>query len=159
MKTITKTYELYSFDELSYEAKKKALNDNYAINVEWDWWQTTYEDADNVGLKISGFDIGRGRCCNMSFKSWAIDTAESILQEHGEVCDTYKYAKAYKEAYDKNNGEDLDELDAEFLNNLAYCYLVMLREEYSYQTSEEGIRDTFEANEYTFLEDGTMFNE
>lgn len=170
MKTITKTYELFSFDELSEEAKKKALNDHCDINVDWEWWRVIYEDAENVKLKITGFDIGRGRCCNMDFIGLPLATAEAILENHGEVCETYKYAKAYKnfcneiiekaDTLDPEEHADIMERSSEdFLSDLAYCYLKMLREEYEYQTSDEGIRDAFEANEYTFLEDGTMFNE
>jgi hypothetical protein len=44
------------------------------------------------------------------------------------------------------------------LKDILYEYLEMLRQEYEYQTSEEAIIETIEANEYTFLEDGTMKN-
>ena len=35
----------------------------------------------------------------------------------------------------------------------------VLEKEYDYQTSEKAIIETFEANEYTFLKDGTLSNE
>ncbi|MFA5049296.1 MAG: hypothetical protein WC516_09795, partial [Patescibacteria group bacterium] len=41
MKTITKTYKVYEFDELSQEAKDKVIEKLRYINVEagFDWWE------------------------------------------------------------------------------------------------------------------------
>jgi hypothetical protein len=42
MKTITTT--VYSFDELNESAKQKAIESNYYINVEHEWYYCTIED-------------------------------------------------------------------------------------------------------------------
>ena len=49
----TKTYKVYKFDELSEEAQAKAIENNYDINVSYDWW--TMDDAyiDHLIEKIS----------------------------------------------------------------------------------------------------------
>lgn len=63
----TKTIDLYQFDELSYEAQQKALQDHYDINVDYEWWDSCYECAGEAakmlgiaGFRIRGFDIDRG---------------------------------------------------------------------------------------------------
>jgi type I restriction-modification system DNA methylase subunit len=52
MRTETTTRTLYTFDELSETAKEKALEVYRDINLNFDWWDGTYEDAKNIGLKI-----------------------------------------------------------------------------------------------------------
>ena len=37
--TITKQYTVYTFDELSEEAKQTAIEKLYDINIDYDWWQ------------------------------------------------------------------------------------------------------------------------
>ena len=169
----TKTINVYSFDELSDEAKKKVLTKLYDINVSFDWWEFTYEDANNIGLKLEGFDIDRGNYCEGKFLASAEETAHKIEKEHGETCETFKDAKAYLKERDQvidtapkdENGdfvseyeldEKLDELDSEFLKILCQDYLIMLRHEYEYQTSEEAIIETIRANEYEFDENGKL---
>lgn len=55
-----KEIKVYAFDELSDEAKDKAINKLYDINVGYEWWDSIYEDARNIGLEIESFDIDRG---------------------------------------------------------------------------------------------------
>jgi len=178
MKTIVKTYQVFEFSELSEDAKQKALENNYDVNVDSDWWDCTYEDAENICLKITGFDIDRGNYCKCNFTESAEETANLIIENHGQNCETYKDAEKYLEnraelvkkysdgintdivaednEYDFDN--DCDELDSEFLKTISEDYLSMLRKEYEYLTSEESIIETIEANDWTFLADGTMKN-
>src|SRR5688500_3740966 len=79
--------EPYTFAELSDSAKQQALSDNYDLNVDHDWWQWTYEDAAEIGLRITGFDVGRGRDIEGEFTDCGGYTAQQILIEHGESCD------------------------------------------------------------------------
>ena len=44
--------KVYLFSELSEKVKQKVINDNYDINVDYEWWESAYEDAANIGLKI-----------------------------------------------------------------------------------------------------------
>lgn len=97
MRKVEKT--IYKFDELSEEAKKKAIENLWDCNVDYDWWDFIYEDANNVGLKITGFDLDRGDNVDIEFVDTAKDTAESILKEHGEQTETYLLAKSFLERF------------------------------------------------------------
>lgn len=55
MKQITKTYDVYSFDELSENAKQKALAD-HAKSIDYDWYDFVYEDAKTIG-SLMGIDV------------------------------------------------------------------------------------------------------
>lgn len=160
MKTIT--INLYSFDELSKEVKQKALEKYSYINVEHDWWHGTYEDAKNIGLKITGFDLGRNKHAKGKFLLSANDVADNIIKNHGESCNTYSLAVEFLAAKDNMSTEeenlDLETLEETFLDYLLEAYANMLQEECDYLQSEEAVLETFEANDYTFEENGKMNN-
>ena len=164
---------VYKFEELSENAKKTAIEKLYDINVDHDWWDSVYDDANTIGCKIKGFDTDRGNHCDLKCDD-AHETARLIVENHGETCDTRKLADEYLKDHDKiideaERDEDgelsdehavdklLDELNAEFQRALGEEYLSILRKEYEYLTSEEAIIETIEANEYEFTEDGKMF--
>ena len=161
------TFTAYTFDELSDRAKDKARQwMRECIDVD-DWSEQTIEDAAQVGLKITGFDVGRASECNIDF-SWSRDAvAEAILKEHGETCGTYKAATEYLEAISKlpddtsaeDNSEARIELEERaidaFRKALETDYLKDLRAAYQYSYSDEAIDETIEANDYLFAEDGS----
>jgi hypothetical protein len=168
----TKTITLYTFDELSDKAKERAIEKLYDINVGYGWWDITYEDAKNIGCEIAAFDTGRGDYCTLKCSD-AHDTAEMILRDHGETCDTYKLAEEYMKDHDAiiermeydddgecvneyETDEKLDALAKEFTRALGEGYLSMLRKEYEYLTSEEAISETIRANGYDFDENGNL---
>ena len=171
MKTIE--VKLYQFSELSEESKQKAIESLWDINVDYEWWQFIYEDADNIGVRITGFDIGRSSFCQIEPQLDCKEIAQNIFEQHGHGCDTYK---ATEEFCEKNNplfasymdethenyesGEVEDDMlyyESEFLKDLSNCYLSMLRNEYEYRTSEEAIIQAIEANGYDFTEDGRIY--
>jgi myo-inositol catabolism protein IolC len=90
MRTITKEYKVYSFEELSEESQQKAIEKLYDINVDYEWWDCTYMDAETVGIKITGFDLDRSRHCTGEFTQSAENVANDILTNHGKHCETYK---------------------------------------------------------------------
>ena len=164
MKTITKTFTTYAFDELSDKAKEDALHELYDINVDYDWWQFVYEDAETIGLKISEFDIDRGSYCKGRLTDGLLASIETIMTNHGEGTDTYKLAVTYKEKTNKLGLEDvdgdmLDELASEYTTDLCEIYLGMLRGEYEYLMSSEAIVESINANDYQFTEEGKIFNQ
>lgn len=159
----------YQFSELSKAAKQEAIKEFADINVGYDWWDFVYEDAGNVGIKLTGFDIGRGRDISGEFKTSAEDAAESILKEHGETCESYKVAKKFLAAIGvlrvtiKLTGKEEDdyqdeaqELEDEFKKEILNCYWEDLRNEYEYKQTDEAIIETIECNEYEFEKDGTF---
>lgn len=52
----TKTITLYSFDELSDKAKQKAIENLYDLNVDYEWWENTYDDFHSMA-KYFGIDV------------------------------------------------------------------------------------------------------
>jgi hypothetical protein len=167
MRTITTN--VYSFNELSKQAQQNAIEKLYDINVNFDWWQSTYEDAETIGLKITSFDLDRNNYCTIQLKDSAVSICHKIVENHGETCETYKMAKEYIGKYDElftkyedtteNQhiiNDELYDLDEEFTKQIEQNYLSMLKSEYEYLTSEEVIKETIIANEYEFTENGTL---
>ena len=96
-RTETTTRELFKFAELSETAKQTALENCYDWNVgDSYWYESTIEDAERAGLKLSEFDIDRGNVRIHYLAGWTgEDVARQIVEDHGETCDTYKAAKEY----------------------------------------------------------------
>ena len=163
--------KFYKFDELSEKAKEYVIEKLWDINVDFNWWQFTYEDAENIGLKINEFDLDRGSYVKGDFIETAEDVANLIIKNHGEKCETYQTAKNYlkdlseltaKNLIDNAAEEfpedflDTENIDKEFLRSLCEDYRIMLQHEYEYKTSEEAIKETIEANDYEFDEEGNL---
>lgn len=165
--------KVYLFNELSSEAKSKVINSNYDINVNDEWWDGVYIDAERAGLRITGFDIDRGSYCKGEFTLSANEVAQNIFNEHGEICETYKTANRFmakwqpvfnsymdesSENYESSYSEDkMQEFEDEFLKSLLEDYRITLTKEYDYLTSEAAIIETIVSNEYEFKQDGTRF--
>lgn len=176
---IMKTIELnlYKFDELSDQAKQTAIEKLSDINVDYDWWQFTYEDAENIGLKITSFDLDRNRHATGEFLEDAYTTACKIMIEHGKECDTYKTAENFVNFWNDavtahsdmvecdivefGKEYDFDEYvsDAvdEFLKDILEDYSIMLQNESEYLQGEEAIKETIMANDYDFTIDGLIY--
>ncbi len=164
----TKCYNVYKFEELSEKAKEKALDACRYYQVDHGWWESTYEDAERVGIKITAFD---DRKCEGEFISDALETAHKIETEHGDQCETYKTAKKYLADRDTvidsapkdENGDwedereldgKLDDLDKDFLRSILEDYRITLRNEEEYLTSDESVKEMIDANGYEFNENG-----
>lgn len=162
-KTIETT--VYLFHELSDKAKDKARAWWREVGTDY-WYEQVYDDASQVGIKIKGFDIGRGQSIDMHVPSFS-QTAELIISNHRSECDTYRLAKAYLQALERIaeatewSEEEADEATDEavdyFRKELEHCYLKALREQYEYEMSDEAADENIEANEYTFTADGKRF--
>jgi len=48
--------KVYLFNELSKDAKQKAIESFYDLNVDYDWWECTYDDfkslAETIGINV-----------------------------------------------------------------------------------------------------------
>ena len=161
--------KVYPFAELSDEAKQKAIENLYDINVDHEWWDGVYEDAKNIGLKITSFELDRNRNATGEFLYAANEVAQDIFKNHGESCETFKTATKFMEQWqplfsnymDENsenyeNDEELMECEEQFLNDLLEDCSVMLQKGCEYLQSAEAIKETIEANEYEFTEDGKL---
>jgi len=153
--------KVYNFEELSQEAKQVAIDKNSGINVDYDWWDFTYEDAENIGLKLKGFDLDRNKHANGEFMQSARYCAEQIKETHGENCNTYSLAEEFLAGYDnimnEEEEQEIEEIEEEFLNKLLDEYADILQNESEYLQSEEAIIETLIANEYEFTKDGKQF--
>ena len=167
---------VYTFDELSEDMQEKAIENLYDINTSFDWWELTYDDAANIGLKITSFELDRHRHAEGELNFAANEVAANILKEHGEGCETHKTAtnflKDWAGLVEKySDGEKLDqvtedneflfdqeadELEEEFLKSILEDYSIMLQKEFEYLQSEEAIKEAIEANEYEFTVDGEL---
>lgn len=180
MKTIRT--KVYQFKELTEQAQQKAIEQFSDINVDYDWWQSTYEDAANIGLKITSFGLDRNRHATGQFTECANEVAAKILAGHGKDCETYKTAQSYlqdiedikKDAKDNYNedeelmefeefledtkGSELDNIADSFKQSLLEDYSIILQNECEYLQSYVSIKETIEANEYEFTKDGKRFN-
>ena len=164
MKTVNVT--LYEYNELSKEAKQKVLRENADINVFFDWWDSTYEDADNIGLKINSFEIDQNKNAKGKFTENCYTVATNIMEQHGNDCNTYKTAERFiediKPICDFNDATGQSEdtiatMEEQFLKDILSNYADILESECKYILKDENVIATIEANEYLFLEDGTQF--
>jgi hypothetical protein len=166
--TIEHTY--YQFDELTESAKEKARDWYREGGLDYEWWDSTYEDAKTIGLEITSFDFDR-RGVEGNFIAGAEETAHKIEKEHGEKCETFIDAKAYlvqrdaivNQAEKDENGDfvdeygldnALDDIDKEFLHTLCEDYRIILQKEMEYLLSDESVDESICANEYEFTENG-----
>lgn len=170
MKTVK--INLYQFSELSKKAQEKALETFVNTALDFEWWDSVYDDAKTICLKITGFDLDR--VCDGQLTTSAAECAELILKNHGKSTDTYKLAteflKEHAELVEKHSdGHNLnkvaeeneydydneaDEQEAEFLKSLLEEYRIMLRKESEYLQSAEAAKEAIEANDYLFFADG-----
>lgn len=150
-----KETKVFTFAELSEDVKDKAIEKLYDLNVDHDWWDSVYDDAKNIGLKITEFDIDRGAYARGNFIGSAKETAEKIIANHGPDCETVATSKSYLRELQDLDGHD-KEINREFLQSLLEDYRIMLSKEYDYLTSREAIIETIESNEYEFDEHGNL---
>lgn len=167
MRTIETT--VYTFNELSEDAQQKAIENLFDINLDSNWWQFTYEDAERIGLKITSFDLDRNRHAEGEFILSPAEVAQNILNEHGETCETFKTAQNFlndwqpifnsymdqeSENYESEESEEeMKDLEDEFLKSLCEDYSIILQNEYEYLMTDEAIKGTI-ADSYEFTEDG-----
>ena len=168
----------YKIHELNNTAKKTAIYENAYINVDYNWWESTYNNMKYCSIKVESFVLGRARKCEIEFDWDAHAVATSIIETYGDRMEIVKDAKDFIEKWDtlvKHYGEGndkdgyavkeeyYDEFDEdsegivhEFKNDLQHDILMMLENEYEYLTSESAIEETIEANEYEFTEEGIL---
>lgn len=154
------TIRIYQFEELSDIAKDNARKSE----LDYEWWDSIYDDAKSIGLKITSFELDRNRYTEGYFIIDANQVASSIIANHGESCETYKDAQVYLKAraelekLDVHLGElekveiKLEELEDKFLRTLLEDYSIILQKEYEYLYST--VDESICANGYEFTENG-----
>jgi hypothetical protein len=155
----TETITIYQYDELPTDEAKRIAREWYDEGAtDYEWWDFTYDDAKEAGLRISEFDLDHGTIKGR-FDDPAKQVAESIVKNHGDSCETHKDAAAFLAALEAIDGAEdevnqAEDLAQEFLHTLLEDYRIMLQHEYDYLHSTEQIEESIRANEYEFLESG-----
>lgn len=154
---------VYEFNELSDNAKEKAREWYREGALNYDWWESMFEDAANIGLKITSFDLDRNRHAKGQFTENAQTVAANVMQHHGDKCETFKTAAQFVIDRAKINmaADDADcqieTLEAEFERSLLEDYSILLQHEYEYLLSDESVDESITANGYTFTEAGKRY--
>ena len=187
METIERKYIVYNYDELSEDAKERALEKLYDINVDFGEWYDSdsyAEKAKEYGVEIlmseASFDLDRGDF--LYFETYNHQSKPNYRKGISVIDDRKFMQKAgirwrsvYTDSltidhkhYSGGSGANTIECSAELkgeqegqmtacLEELIGELLSMLRKDYEYLTSREAIEETIRANEYTFLENGQLF--
>lgn len=153
------TITVYTYNELSDDAKQRARDWYRRISEFDEWWESTYEDAKATGIKITNFDLNY-RTISGEFISYAEETKDNILANHGNSCPTWKTANAAKFPIGDDNIDDYTDeyyrIANEFLHDILEDYLVMLHKEWKYLRSNECVEENIRCNEYEFTADGEI---
>lgn len=169
----------FKFNELSDKAKDKAIRDNIEINIDYEWWEFTYEDFKRelaeIGISVDDkhsfyFDIDRGsffalnkpsidneklflKFCEVELRT---KRAKEIINETGIQIQTQHHSGSRMTHYVTSNGYNEETDLTECLNNKLGDFLSRLRSEYDYLISDKAIEETLISNDYDFTEDGEM---
>jgi len=164
----TTTIQLYNFDELSDEAKSKAL-DNHNENNQFDFLEDNLSEYLNELLeeaKINGeaklyYDLSYCQGDGVNFEgNFEYKGVNINVGDNGSI-----EAEADEDDEDelKNDLTEVlsEEAEAEFIEVYKEICDKIKKSGYSqieYEQSEETFKDTCEANKYTFESDGNMRN-
>lgn len=171
---------VYTYQELLDREQDSAIERarSWYIQGQFDdsyWYESTKEEAANLGIDIISFDCDRGNCIKGKLTKSAYDIAAAIKIDHGETCETFKTADAFLkqlaalEAQYNTDDENVDddaienfnnakeELEEEFKKAILEDYLTILKNEVEYIQSEEAVKEGMEANGYTFTAEGRRY--
>lgn len=170
----TQTINTYSFNELSEDAKNIVLRKYAELGTSDNWYEDSYYMAEQLGVRITGFDLDRGQKINGEFIWSEIEVAEKIeseypsdsrinilasnfLKERLNICDSHKFIDGAPINEDELESE-LNELEFQFQKDILHQFWIFLRDEYEYLFSDEYLAEYFENNEYQFTENGVLYN-
>ena len=164
MKTIE--IKVYKFEELDEQTKEKVIENYRYINVDNTfWYDCIKEEFDELGLEIKEFNLDRGNYAKIYIDNLE-ETSKSILHEFGDSVLIKQTAKNYMNEYEKiqaNFKEDediereLEILDEQYEKEYSEDILSYLKLNYDWETSDEAIYQTIEANEYDFTIEGKIY--
>jgi hypothetical protein len=172
MRTFTTTHTVYAFDELSKEAKQKAIDEHrefeWEVGMEWltddmqnyltevllPKYKMKCDDA-KVFYRLS-YSQGDGAMFtgNVQWKSWQCEVKQNGHYYHYNSKQFWNFQSIKTGREPKSNQTENDFNDA-------YVSLCQELERYGYDqieyaTSDETIIENIKANEYEFYSDGSM---
>jgi len=162
-----KITHVYTFDELSEKARARARDWYRTWGIDSDWRESIYDDAERIGLKITGCSWDYNHVNATGRLLMSMDTViDLIRKEHGKDYETTKLAEQFAKQRQKltsefEHGEEdelrdaMDRLEASFEEHLVEEYAALLQKEYEYLNSDEYIDEVISTNDYEFSEDGS----
>lgn len=174
MQIITKKYKVYTFDELSQEAKDKAREDfNNDIDfpfLEDNLREYIHEELEEAGIKVLGIATSDNPSIrpyySLSYSQGDGLMFEAQLEDKDGNLYTIKHSGHYYHERSTEivgldqEGNEIDVSEFEEKIYIPICERIAKRgyDEIEYRQSEEVFAEDCNANDWTFLEDGTMFN-
>jgi hypothetical protein len=170
------TFKVFKFEELSDEAKERAIEQFRYMNVDYGWWNCVYEMAEEIGFTITEFDLDSPNLWRPQIKGelnvTLLESFKLIRKNLSRNSELYKiskdyvrdFIKAYREM--KANDEELTvedfidearDLECEYKKAILEEFLSILRKEYDYQTSDEAIKEILVDGENEFYQNGTKY--
>ena len=177
------TTMVYSFNELSDDAKKRALNAFRYIDVEFNWYEDTFDTIRTAG-KLLGLEIGDIHfdaylyCIFDAHYRYVRGASAAVCKEFSWADDLHDVARKLQDlqrrhfyslscAVTKGRsmnyyrcfrfGEDYECEDlGDIIDDFAHWARVLLRDEYEYLTSDEAVKEIIIINEYEFTEEGKL---
>jgi len=166
MKTITKTIEVYEFNELSEEAKQKAISDfNEVIDYPFltdDLREYIHEELTEKGFiydKITPlYSLSHSQGDGLMFESTVSKDGSTYTIKHSG---RYYHERSTNITGEDGQGNEIDTKDFEENVYIPICEAVARRgyDFIEYTMSEEYMQETCDANEYTFTKKGVMESE
>ena len=174
---------VYSFAELSDEAKERVINAVRPVSVDYNWYEDTFDTIRTAG-KLLGLEIGdiyfdTDSYCIFDAEYRYVRGASAAVRKGfpwaDDLCKVAKDLQALQKRHfyslscavtkerDTNRyncfrfGEDYECDDlGDILDDFAHWARILLRDEYKWLTSDEAVREMIELNEYEFTEDGKL---
>ena len=164
MKTIE--IKVYKFDELDKQTQEKVIENYRYINVDNTfWYDCIKEEFNSLGLEIQEFNLDRGNYAKIYIDNLE-ETSKKIIEEFGDSVLIKQTAKNYINEYEKiqanfKEDEDIERevelLDEQYEKEYSEDILSYLRSNYDWETSDESVYQTIEANEYDFTIEGKIY--
>ena len=173
---------VYSFDELSDDAKERAINALRYIEVGHNWYEHPYDTIRTAG-KLIGLDIDRIYfntdlyCIFDASYEYVRGAVKAVQAEFPHATDLHEVARKLQDLQKRHFyslscnvssqrvsnlyrcfrfGEDYDCDLGDILDDFAYWARILLRDAYEYLTSDEAVKEMIEANGYEFTEAGKL---
>lgn len=178
MKTITRKYKIYNVNELSQEARDKARQkfneDNDYVFLSDCMNERLHELLEENKIKDLNDTSKAGTKPTQVLYSLSRSQGDGCMFEGNFEWNEYSVNIKHSGHYYHENskvitirdeeGNEIDVAEPNEVFDALYVKICKELEQYGYnfmdnEDSEESFINTCEANEYTFLEDGTMFNE
>lgn len=177
-------YTVFKFDELSKEAKEKALEAYRDINVDFpEWWDFLkddfVEDLAKIGIDAKGAKF-----------YWDLDRSRTFYLEKERVSDPERLRKAARVTFKMLGAKDLADWESDFagirvetahhrgsyatnsiepdtedhlltayLRGMLEAFWKRLYDDYQYRTGDEAVAEAIVANDLDFSSDGKAFNQ